>query len=212
MQVLDTSVTNVVLPHMQGSLSAGARGGVVGHHLLPGRQRDHHSRHRLARRRPRRRKRFFLICTRAVHGELGPVGHRAESHVPGPGADRCRGSAAARSSRCRRPSCGRSSRSRQRGLAMAVWGVGIMMGPIIGPTLGGWIADNWSWRWIFYINLPDRRCSASSWPAPSSSTPPYLRKPGRVDWPGPRADGAGLRLPAAHARPGRARGLVRLLA
>src|SRR6185295_18495684 len=42
----------------------------------------------------------------------------------------------------------------QRGLAMAVWGVGFMMGPIIGPTLGGYIADNWSWRWIFYINLP----------------------------------------------------------
>src|SRR2546422_6050114 len=43
---------------------------------------------------------------------------------------------------------------RQRGMAMALWGVGIMLGPILGPTLGGWIADNWSWRWIFYINLP----------------------------------------------------------
>ena len=37
---------------------------------------------------------------------------------------------------------------------MAVWGIGIMMAPILGPTVGGWIADNWSWRWIFYINLP----------------------------------------------------------
>jgi DHA2 family multidrug resistance protein len=43
---------------------------------------------------------------------------------------------------------------RQRGTAMAVWGVGIMLAPILGPTAGGWIADNWSWRWIFYINLP----------------------------------------------------------
>jgi DHA2 family multidrug resistance protein len=42
----------------------------------------------------------------------------------------------------------------QRGTAMSVWGVGIMMAPILGPTLGGYIADNWSWRWIFYINLP----------------------------------------------------------
>jgi MFS transporter, DHA2 family, multidrug resistance protein len=41
-----------------------------------------------------------------------------------------------------------------RGTAMAVGGGGIMMAPILGPTLGGWIADNWSWRWIFYINLP----------------------------------------------------------
>jgi DHA2 family multidrug resistance protein len=37
---------------------------------------------------------------------------------------------------------------------MAVWGVGIMLAPILGPTLGGWIVDNWSWRWIFYVNLP----------------------------------------------------------
>jgi DHA2 family multidrug resistance protein len=43
---------------------------------------------------------------------------------------------------------------RQRGTAMAVWGVGIMMAPILGPTLGGWIVDSWSWRWIFYVNLP----------------------------------------------------------
>src|SRR5438552_3252191 len=42
----------------------------------------------------------------------------------------------------------------ERGTAMAVWGVGIMLAPILGPTLGGWICDNWSWRWIFYINLP----------------------------------------------------------
>src|SRR5438105_7166822 len=43
---------------------------------------------------------------------------------------------------------------RQRGTAMAVWGGGIMLAPILGPTVGGWICDNWSWRWIFYINLP----------------------------------------------------------
>ena len=48
----------------------------------------------------------------------------------------------------------------QRGTAMAVWGVGIMMAPILGPTVGGWICDNWSWRWIFYINLPIGRRSA----------------------------------------------------
>ena len=43
---------------------------------------------------------------------------------------------------------------RQHGMAMAVFGVGIMFGPIIGPLLGGWITDNWSWHWIFFINVP----------------------------------------------------------
>jgi DHA2 family multidrug resistance protein len=43
---------------------------------------------------------------------------------------------------------------RQHGIAMAVFGMGIMFGPIIGPLMGGWITDNWSWHWIFFINVP----------------------------------------------------------
>jgi DHA2 family multidrug resistance protein len=42
----------------------------------------------------------------------------------------------------------------QHGMAMAIFGVGIMFGPIIGPLMGGWITDNWSWHWIFYVNIP----------------------------------------------------------
>lgn len=42
----------------------------------------------------------------------------------------------------------------QYGMAMALFGVGVLFGPIIGPVLGGWITDNWSWNWIFYINIP----------------------------------------------------------
>lgn len=43
---------------------------------------------------------------------------------------------------------------REHGLAMAVWGIGIMVAPILGPTLGGWLTDNYHWRWIFLVNVP----------------------------------------------------------
>ncbi len=43
---------------------------------------------------------------------------------------------------------------RQRGMAFAIYGVAVVTAPAIGPTLGGWITDNFTWRWIFFINIP----------------------------------------------------------
>ncbi len=45
-------------------------------------------------------------------------------------------------------------RPEERGKAMAFWGLGIVVAPILGPVLGGWLTDSYSWRWVFYINIP----------------------------------------------------------
>jgi MFS transporter, DHA2 family, multidrug resistance protein len=75
----------------------------------------------------------------------------------------------------------------EQALAMAWWGIGMTLAPIIGPTLGGWITDNWSWRWNFYINVPVGIVAILMvWAFVHD--PPYLRKAriqgGRVDYPG----------------------------
>jgi len=152
MQVLDTSVTNVALPHMQGSLSAGIEemSWVITSFLaanaiiIP-------ATGWLSARFGRRR--FFLICTVlfTVSSFLSGIAPNLEFLVAMRVLQGLGGGPVIPMAQA---IMWEIFPLRMRGTAMAVWGSGIMMAPILGPTLGGWIADNWSWRWIFYINLP----------------------------------------------------------
>jgi DHA2 family multidrug resistance protein len=74
---------------------------------------------------------------------------------------------------------------RRRGAAMAAYGMGVVVAPIIGPTLGGWITDNYSWRWVFYINLPVGILAVFLIQM-FIEDPPYIRaaRPPRIDYPG----------------------------
>jgi DHA2 family multidrug resistance protein len=69
----------------------------------------------------------------------------------------------------------------ERGKAMAIWGLGVMVGPVLGPTLGGWLTDVAGWRWTFYINLP---IGALSWFLAWQYVPDSVRRERRMDWTG----------------------------
>lgn len=70
----------------------------------------------------------------------------------------------------------------KRGQAMSVWALGVVVAPVLGPVVGGWITDHYSWRWSFYINVPVS--VAALWMIQQFvADPPYLRnvKSGRID-------------------------------
>src|SRR5438309_3337811 len=179
MQILDTSVTNVILPHLQGSMSAGldevswvitsylaanaviipATGWLAG---LFG------------------RKRFFLTCATlfVVSSFLSGIAPNLTTLIV---ARIFQGLGGGPIIPLSQAILWEIFPFHQRGLAMAIWGVGFILGPILGPTVGGYLADEWSWRWIFYINLPVGILGflmASAF----LFDPPYLRRAARIDW------------------------------
>ena len=77
----------------------------------------------------------------------------------------------------------------ERGKAMAIWGLGVMVGPVLGPTLGGWLTDVASWRWTFYINVP---VGALSFFLASQYVPDSVRRERRMDWIGLGLLGSGI--------------------
>ncbi|MBV9611269.1 MAG: DHA2 family efflux MFS transporter permease subunit, partial [Acidobacteriaceae bacterium] len=70
----------------------------------------------------------------------------------------------------------------KRGLAMAVFALGVVVAPVLGPTFGGWLTDNYSWRWSFYINIPIGLLAVFMI-LRYVEDPPYIKnaKPGRID-------------------------------
>ena len=71
---------------------------------------------------------------------------------------------------------------KDRGRAMGFWGLGIVVAPVLGPVLGGWLTDTYSWRWVFYINLPVGIASLVMTKL-YVFDPPYLRREtNRIDY------------------------------
>ena len=73
----------------------------------------------------------------------------------------------------------------KRGMAMAAFAIGVVFAPILGPTLGGWLTDNYTWRWAFYINIPVGALAIMMLQT-FIEDPPYIRggRPKKIDWPG----------------------------
>jgi MFS transporter, DHA2 family, multidrug resistance protein len=179
MQILDTSVTNVILPHLQGSLSAGLDevSWVITSYLaanaivIPATG---------WLTRVFGRKKFFLICTTLFV---------LSSFVSGAAPDLTtliiarifQGLGGGPIIPLSQAILWEIFPFHQRGLAMAVWGFGFILGPILGPTVGGYLADDWSWRWIFYINLPVGILGFAMGLACLFDSP-FHRRAGKIDW------------------------------
>jgi MFS transporter, DHA2 family, multidrug resistance protein len=152
LEVLDTSIVNVALPHMQGSFSASVDeiAWVLTSYLvangimipmtgwISGRFG---------------RKRYFLTSVAVFVAASGLCG-AARSLDQMVVFRLIQGAAGAAMVPSSQAILMETFPPNEQQLAMATWGMGLMVAPIMGPTLGGWITDNWNWRWNFYINLP----------------------------------------------------------
>ena len=152
MQALDTTIANVALPYMQGSLSASLdqinwvlTSYIVASAIMTapiGWVAERFG-----------RKRLFIVCAAGftVASILCGLAQNIEQMV---GFRLLQGAFGAALVPLSQSVMLDSYSAQERGSAMAIWGIGVMLGPIMGPTLGAWLTDNYSWHWVFFINLP----------------------------------------------------------
>lgn len=180
MEIVDTSVANVALPHMQGSLNAGTDEitWVLTSYLVSN-----------AVVLPMTgwlsrlfgRKRFLITCITlfTIASLLCGAAPNLATLIFFRILQGAAGGALIPSSQA---ILLETFPPHERGMANAIFGVGAMFGPIIGPALGGWITDNLNWRWIFYINIP-LGIIAVIMAAYFIFDPPYLRRARvAIDW------------------------------
>ena len=155
MQALDTTIANVALPYMKGSLAASRDQITWVLDLLHRRRGDHDGACGAGWRRVSARRTFIVTCPGGFYPRLydlrrGPVAGGDSAVSPDPGLFRRR---AVGPLSCRLRMLDMYP-PHKRGQMMAIWGMGVMLGPILGPTLGGFLTDAYDWRWVFYINVP----------------------------------------------------------
>jgi DHA2 family multidrug resistance protein len=152
LEILDSSIVNVCLPHMQGSFSASVdevtwiiTSYIVANGIMIPLTGWISSRFG--------RKRYFLVSVAVFVGAsalCGAAGSMTQMVV----FRLIQGAAGAAMIPSSQAILMETFPPGEQALAMAMYGVGIVAAPVLGPTLGGWITDNWSWRWNFYINIP----------------------------------------------------------